>query len=235
MPGLRRQTPNAAASLGDFTAVNQTGDIIMWAGSKTGASVPSGYLVCDGSAVSRTTYAALFSVIGTSYGVGDGSTTFNLPTATGGQVPTAISYVANTRATTITSGGQSANHTHNGTSGGQSANHTHNGTSGSQSVSHTHTVSAGNTGNKSANHTHIVTYNPGEAGVADTNKDTATQSASHTHNFSFAYNVSSVTHTHNTTTGTGSVVHQHNTTTGTQSANHAHDFAALSVCFLIKT
>lgn len=42
-------------------------------------AVPSGWLECDGSAVSRTTYAALFAVYGTSYGVGDGSTTFNLP------------------------------------------------------------------------------------------------------------------------------------------------------------
>lgn len=42
-------------------------------------SVPSGWLLCDGSAVSRTTYAALFAVLGTTYGAGDGSTTFNLP------------------------------------------------------------------------------------------------------------------------------------------------------------
>lgn len=41
--------------------------------------VPDGYLLCDGSAVSRTTYAALFAKIGTLYGVGDGTTTFNLP------------------------------------------------------------------------------------------------------------------------------------------------------------
>ena len=41
--------------------------------------VPSGYLECDGSAVSRTTYAALFAVVGVSYGVGDGSSTFNVP------------------------------------------------------------------------------------------------------------------------------------------------------------
>ncbi|MHA7841867.1 MAG: phage tail protein [Winogradskyella sp.] len=40
---------------------------------------PVGYLVCDGSAVSRTTYAELFAVLGTTYGSGDGSTTFNLP------------------------------------------------------------------------------------------------------------------------------------------------------------
>jgi microcystin-dependent protein len=44
-----------------------------------GSSAPTGYLLCDGSAVSRTTYAALFATVGTTYGVGDGSTTFNLP------------------------------------------------------------------------------------------------------------------------------------------------------------
>jgi microcystin-dependent protein len=43
------------------------------------ATAPSGYLVCDGSAVSRTTYAALFAVIGTTWGAGNGSTTFNVP------------------------------------------------------------------------------------------------------------------------------------------------------------
>ncbi len=42
-------------------------------------TAPAGYLVCDGSAVSRTTYAALFTAIGVMYGPGDGSTTFNLP------------------------------------------------------------------------------------------------------------------------------------------------------------
>lgn len=42
-------------------------------------TAPAGFLFCDGSAVSRTTYASLFSAIGTLYGVGDGSTTFNLP------------------------------------------------------------------------------------------------------------------------------------------------------------
>lgn len=51
----------------------------------TGALIPSlatsmtGYLLCNGAAVSRTTYANLFSIIGTKFGAGDGSTTFNLP------------------------------------------------------------------------------------------------------------------------------------------------------------
>jgi microcystin-dependent protein len=44
-----------------------------------GGTVPTGWLDCDGSAVSRTTYADLFAIIGTTYGVGDGTTTFNLP------------------------------------------------------------------------------------------------------------------------------------------------------------
>ena len=49
-----------------------------------GASLPTGgYLWQDGAAVSRTTYAALFAVIGTAYGVGDGSTTFNVPDSRG--------------------------------------------------------------------------------------------------------------------------------------------------------
>lgn len=48
-----------------------------------GSTVPDGYLDCDGSAVSRTTYADLFNAIGTTYGVGDGSTTFNLPDCRG--------------------------------------------------------------------------------------------------------------------------------------------------------
>lgn len=61
--------------------LNQTKDAI-----PTGAiftfpmnTIPDGYLICDGSAVSRTTYADLFIVLGTTYGNGDGSSTFNLP------------------------------------------------------------------------------------------------------------------------------------------------------------
>ena len=47
-----------------------------------GAGTPENYLLCDGSAVSRTDYADLFAVISTTYGAGDGSTTFNLPLLT---------------------------------------------------------------------------------------------------------------------------------------------------------
>jgi microcystin-dependent protein len=44
-----------------------------------GGTAPSGWIMCDGAAVSRTVYAGLFAAIGTAYGAGDGSTTFNLP------------------------------------------------------------------------------------------------------------------------------------------------------------
>jgi len=55
-----------------------TGSIQMW----PTATAPTGYLLCAGAAVSRTTYATLFAVIGTTFGSGDGSTTFNLPNYT---------------------------------------------------------------------------------------------------------------------------------------------------------
>ena len=44
-----------------------------------GSSAPTGWLLCNGTTASRTTYSNLYSVIGTTYGVGDGSTTFGLP------------------------------------------------------------------------------------------------------------------------------------------------------------
>lgn len=55
------------------------GEVIMY-GS---ATIPTGWLECDGSAVSRSTYAALFAIIGTTWGAGDGSTTFNVPNLKG--------------------------------------------------------------------------------------------------------------------------------------------------------
>lgn len=48
-----------------------------------GSSAPTNWFLCDGSAKNRTTYATLYAIIGTSYGVGDGSTTFNLPNTKG--------------------------------------------------------------------------------------------------------------------------------------------------------
>jgi microcystin-dependent protein len=90
-----------------------------------GATAPAGYLLCTGGAVSRQVYAALFAVIGTTYGVGDGSTTFNVPdfrdrmpigagnlyanAATGGSKDAVV--VAHTHSTTGTTSSDGA-HTH---------------------------------------------------------------------------------------------------------------------------
>jgi microcystin-dependent protein len=57
--------------------ISPTGSLTMWAGAV--ASPPTGWLACNGANVSRTTYSALFAVIGTSFGIGDNSTTFGLP------------------------------------------------------------------------------------------------------------------------------------------------------------
>ena len=60
------------------TIIQPAGIIQMYGGS----TAPTNWLLCDGSAVSRTTYSNLFTAIGTNYGVGNGSTTFNLPNLT---------------------------------------------------------------------------------------------------------------------------------------------------------
>ena len=73
---------NYEATKYDFSGANLTGiegtvtgTILSWSDS----SIPTGFLECTGAAVSRSTYSALFAVIGTTYGAGDGSSTFNLP------------------------------------------------------------------------------------------------------------------------------------------------------------
>jgi microcystin-dependent protein len=77
---------NYEATKYDFDGANltgiegtTTGSIIPW--PKTTA--PTGFLLCDGAAVSRTTYADLFAITSTTYGVGDGSSTFNVPNLKG--------------------------------------------------------------------------------------------------------------------------------------------------------
>ena len=68
---------DAGGSAGAGVDGAPAGTVSMWSG--TASSVPNGYLLCDGSAVSRVAYTDLFNAIGTAHGVGDGSTTFNLP------------------------------------------------------------------------------------------------------------------------------------------------------------
>jgi microcystin-dependent protein len=96
-------------------------------------SAPSGWLAANGSAVSRTTYAALFAAIGTTYGAGNGSTTFTLPDLRASFVRGAGSDgVATAGAFGAKQADGVISHTHSGTTGNDSPDHTHlsNGTAG---------------------------------------------------------------------------------------------------------
>lgn len=77
-----------------------SGSVIMYAG----ATAPTGWLLLDGSAISRVTYSVLFGIMGTTYGVGDGSTTFNLPDARGIFVRGAGSQIISSKGYTGTRG-----------------------------------------------------------------------------------------------------------------------------------
>jgi len=112
---------NYEATKYDFDGANltgiegtATGTIVPW----SSASVPTGFLECDGAAVSRSTYSALFAVVGTTYGTGDGASTFNLPNladnvAIGKSPGKALASTggANTVASTGNVGGSTANAT----------------------------------------------------------------------------------------------------------------------------
>ena len=73
---------NYEATKYDFSGANLTGiegiptaTIVPW----SAASIPTGFLECNGQTVSRSTYSALFAIVGTTYGAGDGSSTFLVP------------------------------------------------------------------------------------------------------------------------------------------------------------
>lgn len=183
-----------------------------------GASAPDGWLLCAGQAVSRSTYAALFAVVSTTYGSGDGSTTFNLPdlrgrTAVGkddmggsaaNRVTAGISGIAG-----ITLGAVGGNenvhqhsHTNTATFTGSAVN------TGNQSADHTH---SGTTGNDSPDHSHTYTIPNWNANVA-----VATSS------------ILATTQPYASTVNTGgaSTRHTHTFTSGGVSANHTHSVTA---------
>lgn len=82
-----------------------------------GTVEPTGWLLCYGQAVSRTTYADLFAALGTTYGTGDGSTTFNLPDLRG-RVPGGKDNMGGSAASRLTSGGSGVNGATLGATGG---------------------------------------------------------------------------------------------------------------------
>lgn len=181
------------------------GSLSMWAG--TIATIPTGWLFCDGTAVSRTTYSDLFTAIGTIYGVGDGSTTFNLPDFRDKFVVGAKqddSGVPKTNVTgSLTQSGGAANHTHSFTGGG----HTHSFTGSG----HDHNISD-NTG--APNEAGVYVQSGAGGDINDTN---------HTHSIDVTTDSAAATGTTDSESVTG--------TTGNQSDLPPYH----AITFIIKT
>lgn len=146
----------AGAAVGDPPGV-----VVAYAG----AAAPSGWLFCDGSLVSRTTYAALFTAIGTLYGAGDGSTTFGLPDYRGDVLVGKAA--SGTFATLGASGGEEthvlltrelAAHSHATTAS----------FTGNAMAGHVHASTATFAGNALPNHQHNLTERTEAAGDAKT-------------------------------------------------------------------
>lgn len=172
--------PNLAIfSVGDYKPSANTAD-------------HAGWLLCDGRQVSRQTYQSLYNLIGTDYGVGDGSTTFNIPNLQGRfLLGKAVSGTGSTMAAT----GGSIDHVHTGPSHTHTGpSHTHTGPSHTHSISsvgaHTHTGAADSDGS----HTHSV------SGTTDDGSGSAAGATSGTDIFP---SLSNHTHAYSTTTGSG--------------------------------
>ncbi len=171
---------NYEATKYDFDGANLTGiegiptaTIVPWSDS----SVPSGFLECNGTAVSRTTYADLFAIVGTTYGAGDGSTTFNVPDlqdnvpvgksnnksigSTGGaNTVTATGNVGGSTANATLSTAQLASHSHSNTQYGNPTGNpnTPRFRAGSQWTSGAHTANSNNSGS-GGGHSHNMSAN----------------------------------------------------------------------------
>lgn len=147
-PALAGQEGMFLSGAGVWTsssAIVPVGVILPFAGQVA----PAGWLYCNGAAISRTAYSALFNAIGTAYGAGNGTSTFNLPDlrnrfAMGGG--TMADRVAN-----IGAGLPAITHTHSGTTSNNGA-HTHTATTSSAGA-HTHTA------NSAGAHTHSASTN----------------------------------------------------------------------------
>ena len=209
-----------------------------------GSSAPTGWLLCDGSAVSRTTYSELFTAISTTYGSGDGSTTFNVPNLSG-KVPVGKDS-ADTDFDTLGETGGSKTHT---LTTAQLPSHTHNAATNAQSTSNTgassatytgtplddvNSVAMNSTGTQSANHTHgfgssserplfnLSAYNTG-ANDWRFSPTVNTGTYQFRHNSGYNTGGNSANHSHNANTGNVSADHSHNGTSGGISANHTHN------------
>ena len=118
-----------------------------------GVTAPAGWLMCYGQAVSRTEYSALFTALSTTYGSGDGSTTFNVPDLRGRTVA-GLDNMDGTAASRLTAGGSGITGTTLGASGGTE---THTLTS-AEMPSHTHTQNSHRTHTEHIQNTHSAAY-----------------------------------------------------------------------------
>lgn len=158
---------NLADSISGVTGgIAPTGVVLPFAGT----SAPTNWLLCDGSAVSRTTYAALFTAIGTTYGSGDGSTTFNLPDL-GGRVPAGKEATA----TRLTSAGSGITGSTLGATGGAET-HT---LTVAQMPAHSHSTQGYNTGSVVGSSTTAAT---GVSGANPNQIPTNSQGSGSAHN-----------------------------------------------------
>ncbi len=171
-----------------------------------GTAAPSGWLLADGSAVSRTTYAALFAVLSTSHGAGDGSTTFNLPDLRGRAIVghgTGSGLTARTRGQTggsenaiVVTHSHSHSHTASSSSGTVSNDHTHgfSGSTGTESVNHQHALPLGDKAVQSGTGATVQQYNAGYLQTSNI------ENAAHAHSFSGSTGGISANHTHSIST-----------------------------------
>jgi len=172
-----RNANNSAWDL--FASISTPPGIITMLG---GAAAPSGWLLCNGAEVSRATFAPLFAVIGTTYGAGNGSTTFNVPNLTqrfpmgAGVNPlgrAAGSFVTSDTALTVA---QIPSHQHSGTTDTQ-GNHAHDINLGPRTGGG---VAAGDTG------TATTTFQSGFTGAHAHNFATSFVGGGQGHNHTFA-------------------------------------------------
>ena len=225
--------PSTWSALGEATTTEMpTGSVITWVGSPS--SRPTGWLMCTGAAVSRSTYADLFAIISTYFGVGDGTTTFNLPDFRGLSLVGAVSAnlgvaVGNTAGgkvwtygsadpfTALTHSSDNAAHTHTFTDDSQgghthATNHTTTATYSSQTAAsgHTHTYVGATS---SDGHSHSVGNLAASVGTISMSTSLTNESAAATG------------HTHTVGDISGGNAHSHTVTesVGT-SGGHSHTY-----------
>jgi microcystin-dependent protein len=157
-----------------------------------GLTAPSGWILCYGQDISRTTYAALFAIVSTTYGTGDGSTTFGLPDLRG-RVIAGQDDMGGSSANRLTGVTGSLNGDTLGAAGGtethtlttaQLASHTHTGTTGNESTTETHSYlqTIANTTNTTAAGVGVDVV----SSLTTTGATTGSQSLNHTHSFTTA-------------------------------------------------